>query len=261
MSINKNKCEFQVGDSRLNSQGLKMTIIKYYGHGLIDVKFDDGYIREKAHMSEFKNRTIRNRMIPAIYGVGILGDSTTKINGKFTKEYASWTHILQRCYDEKKQEEFPHYKGCYMCDKWLYFPTFSEWCHKQDNWKLVVNNPKNFHIDKDILVKGNKVYSPQTCSFVPALVNTLFTKGNAIRGEYPLGVSVSDGKFRARYNDPLQKKTINKYGFNTPEEAFAYYKQHKEGVIKRVAEEEYAKGTITKDCYEAMINYEIEITD
>lgn len=254
------ECEFKVGDQRLNFQGLNMTIISYE-HGLIDVKFDDGYIRKNAHVSEFKNGTIRNHMVPALYGVGILGDIKTKENGKFIKEYATWSNMLQRCYSEEKQKEFPRYKGCSICDEWLYFPNFYNWCHEQTNWDKVIENPKMFHIDKDILVKGNKVYSPNTCCFVPANVNILFIKGNAARGNYPIGVTPFQGKYRARYNDPIQKKTINKYGLDTIEEAFEFYKQYKEEVIKKVAEEEYTKGTIIKKCYEAMMSYTVEITD
>lgn len=253
--------EFNVGDERYNFQGLKMKIIKKYDSGsLIDVAFDDGYVRQKAHMSEFKNGTIRNHMVPAIYGVGILGDVKTKVNGKFTKEYSTWSNILQRCYDKEKQEEFPRYKGCLVCDEWLYFPNFIDWCHSQSNWGKVIQDRNKFHIDKDILVKGNKVYGPETCCFVPNIINGLFTKNNAKRGLLPIGVSEEYGKLRSRCNNPYGKDYY-KYGFTTPEEAFIFYKQCKQKVISQAAQIEFEKGNITQRCYEAMLNYKVEIDD
>ena len=259
--IKKTTAKYKVGDINYNFQGLKMTIIKDYGYGIIDVQFDDGYVREKAHSSEFKNGTIRNHMIPALCGVGILGDIKTKENGKFIKEYATWANMLQRCYSKEKQKEFPRYKGCSICDEWLYFPDFYNWCHEQTNWDKVVENPKMFHIDKDILVKGNKVYSPNTCCFVPAIVNTLFVKCNAMRGNLPIGVSFHRGKYRARYSNPITNEKFCKCGFDNPVSAFNYYKNKKEEVIKYVAQIEFEKGTITETCYNAMVNYEVEITD
>ena len=255
--------EFQVGDSRLNFQGLKMTIVNYYKNSLIDVQFEDGYVREKAHVSEFKNGTIRNRMIPALYGVGILGDSITKVNRKFTKEYSTWANVLQRCYSEEKQKEFPRYKECTVCDEWLYFPCFENWCHEQSNWIKVMNDPSTFHIDKDIINKNNKVYSPDFCSFVPAYVNVLFIKSNAARGQYPLGVSYrkNNNSYDAKVNNPFTKKMECKYGFDNPIDAFNWYKKRKEELIQQMAQREFDSGNITYKCYEAMLNYQIEITD
>lgn len=250
----------RVGEETLNFQGLKMVITQYNSCRDITVQFENGYIREHAHYSEFKQGTIRNRLIPALYGVGIIGDIKTKRNGKFIKEYETWANVLQRCYDKKKQEEFPRYKECAVCDEWLYFPNFYDWCHNQSNWNKVIENPHDFHIDKDILVKGNKIYSPSTCCFVPSMVNVLFTKSNATRGLLPIGVSNDQGKLRSRCNNPYGKDYY-KRGFATPEEAFEFYKQCKHKVLVQTAQIEFEKGNITQECYDAMLNYEVEITD
>ena len=260
------KKEFNVGDTRINNQGLLMTIIKIHdgNEGLIDVQFEDGYIRQKAHMSEFKNGTIRDHMIPAIYGVGILGDVKTKVNGKITKEYSTWSNILQRCYSPIKHKEFPRYKDCSICDEWLYYPNFVEWCHSQSNWNKVIENPSEFHIDKDIICKRNKMYSPENCSFVPAYVNVMFVKGDALRNDLPIGVtreSFNKNRYRVRCKDSTTGKMITVGGFLNVEEAFCCYKEIKENSIKFVAQMEYEKGTITQKCYEAMMNYQVEITD
>ena len=253
----------RLGEEKYNYQGLHMIIKEYRNYNDIDVMFDNGYIKKHVHYSEFKNGTIRNHMIPETYGVGVLGDIKTKENGRLTKEYSTWTNILQRCYDPKKQEEFPRYKGVTICNEWLYFPNFVEWCHKQTNWNKVLKDRKNFHIDKDIINKGNKIYSPENCSFVPAIVNGLFCKSNAIRGDYPIGVSLTKDKasFRARCNNPITKEKLEYRNYQTPEEAFEKYKEVKEKIIKQVAQEEFDKGNITEKCYDAMMSYQVEITD
>ena len=126
-----------------------------------------------------------------------------------------------------------------------------------------MENPKMFHIDKDIIAKNNNVYSPNTCSFVPGIVNTLFCKSKATRGKYPIGVSLESkgNNFRSRCNNPITGIQIEHRGYLTPEAAFNQYKKDKETIIKRIAEQEYAKGNITEECYNAMLSYQVEITD
>ena len=121
------------------------------------------------------------------------------------------------------------------------------------------------HLDKDILYKGNKIYSPSTCIFVPNRINTLFTKSNLTRGKYPIGVNIDNKthKFRARCSifDNINKKVIRVTlgSYNNEIEAFQCYKRFKENYIKEVAEE--YKNLIPTKLYEAMYKYEVEITD
>ena len=112
-------------------------------------------------------------------------------------------------------------------------------------------------LDKDILNKGNKIYSPNSCIFVPTRINQLFAKADALRGDFPIGVSRSGNKFRTRLHILNGEKYLGT--FNTPEEAFYAYKTFKEQYIKEVAEE--YKDKIPQKLYEAMYKYEVEITD
>ena len=104
---------------------------------------------------------------------------------------------------------------------------------------------KGWCLDKDILVKGNKIYSPETCCFVPKGINLLFGKNNAKRGNYPIGVCKFKNKFQATIN--IKGKTISLGHFDTPEEAFEAYKTAKEAYIKEVADE--WKDRIEEDVY------------
>ena len=112
-------------------------------------------------------------------------------------------------------------------------------------------------MDKDILIKGNKIYSPETCCFIPQEINTIFGNREKSRGKYPIGVRLSGKKYHARLFK--NKKYYHLGTFDTPEEAFQAYKVAKEVYIKEVADK-WRKKIIDK-VYQAMINFQINITD
>lgn len=117
-------------------------------------------------------------------------------------------------------------------------------------------------LDKDILIKGNKIYSPNTCLIVPQRINLLFVKQQRKRGEYPIGVSWStrSNKFHARCNSlDKNNRQIELGYYSTIEDAFSVYKDYKENYIKQVADE--YKGIIPNKLYEAMYKYEVDIND
>ncbi|AMM43910.1 HNH endonuclease [Pectobacterium phage vB_PcaM_CBB] len=109
-----------------------------------------------------------------------------KINGKWKviwrcPIYTMWRNILERCYSQKLKDKFPTYKDCTIHEEWLYFSNFKSW---------VLTQPyQNRDIDKDLLYKNNKHYSPHTCIFVPHEINTFILQSSTIRGDYALGVS------------------------------------------------------------------------
>ena len=169
--------------------------------------------------------------------------------------------MLRRCYDSKFHKNQPTYVNCFVCKEWLNFQNFADWYY--ENYYEIEGEV--MCLDKDILIKGNKIYSPDTCMFVPKLINGLFTKHTKTRGDYPIGVSYNkrDKKFISQccvYNRKERKtKSKNLGSYNTPEEAFKVYKEYKEKYIKEVAD--YYKDKIPKKLYDAMYKYEIEITD
>ena len=115
-------------------------------------------------------------------------------------------------------------------------------------------------LDKDILIKGNKVYGPDTCIFVPQRINNLFTKSDKLRGEFPIGVYKRHNKYEAQCNCGKSK---NKHlgRFDNAEDAFNAYKEFKENLIKEVANEYYNNNLIPFELYNAMYNYEVDIDD
>lgn len=246
----------RMGIIKLNNKNELMKIIQYTNTHDVIVEFQDEY-KGRVHTSwnMFEKGEVKNPYRPTVFGIGIIGSKyKSKINNKYTIEYRTWQNMLQRCYDSKYKEKHPAYKNVFCCNEWLLYENFYEWLHSQDNfdkWILLCRGA----LDKDIIVKNNIVYSPNTCSLVSQKVNSLFIKRKEYRGDYPIGVS----KLEKYYAVDCHGKYIGLR--NTPEEAFDLYKEYKEKIIKQVAQEEYDKGNITKKCYEAMMKYEVEITD
>lgn len=241
-----------------NNNGERMTIVRYGGTRDIDVQFDDGTVVEHREYSAFKKGQIKNPMTPSVYGIGFIGKGKFKTkdkNGKNTKCYDTWVRMLQRCYDPKYQEKNPTYKGCTVDKRWHNFQNFAKWYY--ENY-YEFGNDERMELDKDILNKGNKVYSAETCVFVPQFINKLFIKRDVTRGDLPIGVTKHKDKFKAQLNKG-NGKAIYLGRYTTSEEAFQVYKNAKEDYIKEVAEN--YKLQLPHRLYKAMMKYEVKITD
>ena len=166
--------------------------------------------------------------------------------------------MFVRSYSQNYRESFPTYTGVEVCKEWLNFQNFAEWCETQEFFNVKDDKGKVFHLDKDVLVKGNKVYSPETCSFIPSEINSLLTSAKRSRGKYPIGVYYKKGLMKPFVSQVNLGNGQNRLGsFSTPEEAFLAYKTAKEAYIKEVAEK--WKGKIDDKVYEALINWEIGV--
>ena len=252
----------RTGEERINSFGSKMVIKEYRKWNDIDVYFPEyDWTFNHVRYDTFKKGNIKCVYERRTYGVGYLGEGkyNSRENGKLTKCYNIWIHMLERCYDPKLQEKEPTYKGCTVEDYLLNFQNFAHWY--ENNYYEVLG--ERMHLDKDILCKGNKVYSRDTCIFVPQRINNLFTKRDNDRGNDPIGMTLTpSGNYQVKCN--------NGYGediylgvYSTKEEAFQVYKQYKEKIIKDVIDS--YEGIIPEPHYsrlrEAMYNYEVKMYD
>ena len=168
-------------------------------------------------------------------------------------QYKLWQNMLKRAFCEKEKQRCPTYENVTCCDEWLSFANFLRWCNKEVGYK---GKPVGFALDKDIIVRGNQTYSPDTCSFVPIAVNLLLVDRGASRGEYPVGVSFDKG--RGKYVAKLNcfGKTKNLGYYKTPEDASFAYKTAKEVQIKIVATQ--YKGVLSSAAYESLMIWKIQ---
>lgn len=165
--------------------------------------------------------------------------------------YRRWQCMIKRCYGIKEQQKHPTYKDCFVCEEWHLYSNFKKWFEDPEN-----GYQDGYQLDKDILVKGNKVYSPQTCCFVPQRINTIVCKSR--RGV--LGVSINkNGLIVATLGK--QGKSCHLGSYKSIEEAFETYKREKEKHIMEVATEYFSRGQITEKVYNALMNYGVEYDD
>lgn len=251
------KLENIVGQTFLSKEGYNVEITEYFSFTNCTIQFDDkvGTILKNKEYRNIKKGTIKNPYHPTVHSVGYLGVGKycCSIDGKHTKSGRAWYGIFNRCLSEITQEYQPTYKDVTVCDEWHNFQNFAEW--HEDNY-----NPKimqDWQLDKDILIKGNKIYRPETCCFVPREINNLFTKNKLRRGSCPIGVFFDKGKFRAAISIDGRLTYFGSY--ITMQEAFKAAKAAKEKHIKEIADK--WRGQITEPCYQAMYNYQVEITD
>ena len=252
----------RVGEIRYNNFGSKMKIIQYYKRNNIDVYFEEyDCIVTHRQYTDFVRGTIQCPYEPRLYNVGYMGEGIykTKENGKHTKCYNTWHNMIKRCYDKKYQQQHTTYQGCTVCEEWHNFQNFAQWY--EENYYEITN--EEMCLDKDILCKGNKNYTPLYCIFVPQNINKLFTKSNKKRGQYPIGVYYNKqiNKFRSQCNNPFTNKKEVLGTFSTSDEAFQSYKIFKENIIKQMATQYYSKDLIPFKLYQAMCKYNIEIID
>ena len=244
----------RLGEEIKDKYGNHSTIIEYNSSSDLKVQFDDGTIISGRYDC-FKKGGLVYPYERTIYNKGYLGAGKYKPN---TIQYRYWKSIIKRVYDPIEHDKYPNYIGCSLCEEWHNLQNFGEWF---DNNYYEIEEEK-MCVDKDILFKGNKIYSPDTCMIVPERINTLFTNSRRLRGKYPIGVTINkSGRFRARCNilEDGKTKTIHLGYYNTPEKAFETYKQFKEKHIKKVAD--YYKGLIPKKLYDSMYNYKVDIND
>lgn len=254
----------RIGEENINTFGGKMIITRYKTNSEIDVYFPEyDWIAKNVQYVHFKKGNIKCPYERRVYGIGYLGEGKYKAyeNGKTTKCYDAWKRMLQRCYDPKFHEKEPTYIDCKVDEEWLCFQNFAEWFY--NNYYEIEG--ERIALDKDILHRNNKIYSPNNCIFVPERINTLFIKCDSVRGDCPVGVYYHKRykKFVAHCSiyDFEENKSKRKYLglYDTPKQAFEVYKQYKEKNIKDVAD--YYKEQIPNELYQALYKYEVNISD
>ncbi len=175
-----------------------------------------------------------------IHGVGINDADyvvTPVINGKqvYCPFYLAWKGMISRCYDPSIKKRQPSYDGCTVCEDWKTFSNFKAWMETQD-WQ-------GKEVDKDILVKGNKLYSPDTCLMVNTVTNTYVQDAITLSSDSRIGVHTTFTKlgvarYRAISKNPINKKEESLGTYNTSEECHLAWRRRKHEIACLLSDQE-----------------------
>lgn len=228
-------------------------VVKYTNAEHVEVVFPATGYRTTVEACQLRRGNVKDFLVISVAKVGFLGGMEhTSVDkfGETTWAYQKWINMLERCYDPYDELAAAIYKGVTVDKEWHNFQNFAPWAIAQVGY-----GNRGWATEKDLLVKGNKFYSPSTCCFLPQELNNQLLKAGKMRGDYPIGVALhrSNGKFVAYVS--------GKYAgiFATPEEAFYGYKEAKELRLKTLANK--WRDQIDPRAYQALMNYEVSITD
>lgn len=237
----------RVGEKFITKEGLTLEITEYFSCRNCTFKFEDGTIIKNRWYGDAKRGLVKNPNHRSVCGIGYLGEGVYKgqVDKIRNKSYLIWKNILLRCYETDSIKFKPTSKNCSVVEEWHNYQTFAKWFEE--------NYVEGFELDKDIIVKGNRIYGPTTCCFVPPDINKLIKAYDYPEKNCPVGVVKRGRYFIAKISigDHRTKQKL----FKTIEEAFNYYKTFKEKHIKELAEK--YKHLITDKVYESLINHKI----
>jgi hypothetical protein len=153
----------------------KFKVISKVNPGKFLITFLDTGYTTTSQYTKVKRGDVRDHYIPNKFGVGYLGEMAGNacVRYKTSKSYSTWHNMLVRCYDPNYSKLYPTYTDCSVCQEWLNFSNFNNW--------FLENYVEGFVLDKDTLVKGNKIYSPETCKFISAKENGIAAKASVMK--------------------------------------------------------------------------------
>lgn len=221
-----------IGETRKNSQGTLMKIIAERNTKDIDVEFLDEYHYVKEHVmyTNFLKGHIKNPFDKTIFGIGYLGLSDGMWDTNKPKaEYNTWKNMVERCCVENTKGKFSQkYDKVSCCKEWLCYQTFAEWYKKH----IYDVGSERLHLDKDIKYKGNTIYSPYHCIFVPQSINEQFkeSSGRKKTVDADLPYTIRRTKTNTnRYEVSFRGKYLGTY--DTVEECINIYLERKRNYI------------------------------
>lgn len=248
--ISDKKMKYKAGEIFTSNDYGKYEILERIDSEHFKIRFLNTGFENVVSIASISYGDLKDYKAPSVCGVGFIG-SNDLIKPADEKSYICWNSILERCYAYHNLEHHPSYFGAMICKEWEDYSNFKKWYDE--------NYIDGFQIDKDILLKHNIIYSPETCCFVPLEINTFFASLSNTKRDLPLGVSYRKDKKKYVAQISFECKHKNLGYFDSPEKAFNVYKIEKEKNIKFLAEK--YKDKIKENVYNAMINYEIKIDD
>ncbi len=243
----------KAGDKGVTNKGCEYVVLEYKNAHKIVIEFLPPYqCIVCVPATSLRREVAHNPMYPTVAGRGCIGQGKYS-SGSHNTAFARWYSIFRRLYLESDKPSNTSYKDVGICDEWLNFQNFAEWMYNQ------YLPDHSWHLDKDLIVKGNKTYGPDVCVFLPPEVNVFFTKRKSQRGDTPIGVHYRKKTGMYLSNFTRNSTCVHIGCYRTPEAAFLAYKQAKEQYAKELATKWQSQ--IDPRAYEALMSYTVEITD
>ena len=157
-----------IGKRFLSKNSGEFVVLSVVNANKVLIEFTETGTKGYFKAANIRSGSVRDVNRPSVYGVGFigLGSYRPSIDGVLTPQYSRWVKMMQRCYDNNHQKRNPSYIGCSVCKDWHNFQNFAKWF--DENYP---NDGGKYHLDKDIKISGNKVYSPSSCLFVDPTTN------------------------------------------------------------------------------------------
>ena len=227
-------------------------VIEYVDNRNILVEFQDSFkYRVRAAKTTLENGLVKNLYRRSLYGRGYLGECGVPLTkGSIALAiYELWKSLIQRCFDRNFKKAHPTYEDCTLQEDWECFAEFYKWCEEKEYFNI------GYDLDKDLLMKGNKHYSEDTCVFLPRELNANISNKTSLNTTGFVGVSYEkrSGKYYASCR--INGKTVSLGHHKTPEEASAAYVKAKEDYIHSLAEKWHGK--IEERAYQALMNWTV----
>lgn len=225
-------------------------VLEYKNKKEVIIKFCNTGSIKKTNSSSCLKGLVKDLYYPTVVGVGFMGETTSSVNGKVKNSYHTWRGMLRRCYQDNGEAQ-TYYGIITVCPEWFCYANYEKWYDK--------NYVEGYEIDKDFTSPNSKIYSPETCSFIPNVINAIMGKKkfNTVRKHkgLPVGVSyhIRDEKYTSQCYDGNK---LQHFGYHyTPESAFKEYKVFKEQLIKDTAKRYFSSGCISEQVYKTLMEY------
>ena len=230
-----------------NKNGYKAKVEEYISWDNVIISFPEGEGSIRIRSTHLKSGNFKSPFEPTVSGVGYLGIGKYKVkysSGELTPEYKLWVNMIRRCYEQNPKFKVATYLKVFVCDSWKNFQMFAEWCRQNEYFNV------GYSLDKDLLSGGNKVYSPETCCFIPQSIN--------------IAISNRKGNSGVFYREDRRKYSsyINKFGkrfylgcYEDISCAKECFRKQKESYIKQLADLWF--GNIETRVYDALYKWEV----
>lgn len=237
--------QFSVGDVLVNNEGYAFKVVDYENARNVTIQWFDCGSFEICTSGNLIKGAVKYLNKPSVFGVGYIGygkfvpgekrlqDGQVRLN-KYIHRH--WRHVLERTVAGR---DIKRYEDCSVTPEWYNLQNFADWAAEQKNSTKVEDNGRLYHLDKDMVSKGNRVYCPDYCVFIPNEVNAFYTKKDLGNTGYP-GVNYIKPASSGAKEGYIARCTIGKEReylgyYDNAEEAFYQYKEAKEKAAKLLA--------------------------